>query len=111
MSLKSEDPKRSKDHKSDSIGAVIHSAANLDANAAKQLVPRILEAVRTNLGMEVGFVSRFSNGRREFLHVSSDGLARAPARVAATRWRNLHVSGLPGTMHQILFRTPKRTLP
>ncbi|MDK8463040.1 EAL domain-containing protein [Marinobacter sp. SS13-12] len=79
MSVKSEDPKSAKDSGLGSIGRIIHSAANLEASAAQQLVPRILEAVRINLGMEVGFVSRFSRGRREFLHVSSDGLTGAPS--------------------------------
>lgn len=35
-------------------------------------IPNILHAVRTHLGMQVGFVSRFHCGQRYFLHVSAD---------------------------------------
>lgn len=61
-----------------SVGQIIHSAANINSGMTRQLVPRLLEAVRANLGMDVGFISRFAEGRREFLHVSSDGRQAVP---------------------------------
>jgi hypothetical protein len=78
LSPKNEVLESLEDIKPGSIGQVIHSAANFNPATAKHLLPRLLEAVRINLGMEVGFISRFSNGRREFLYVSSEGLAEAP---------------------------------
>lgn len=51
---------------------------------AKQLLPHLLEAVRVNVGMEVSFMSRFANGRREFLYVSADGSQEARHREEVT---------------------------
>ena len=61
-----------------SVGAVIHSAANIAAGTSSELLPRLLETVRTNLGMEVGFISKFADGHRAFLYVSSDNWQLAP---------------------------------
>lgn len=61
-----------------SIGQVIHSVVNITPGTSKNFIPQLLEAVRVNLGMEVGFISRFADGRREFLYVSSDGFMEAP---------------------------------
>ncbi|WP_341937919.1 sensor domain-containing phosphodiesterase [Marinimicrobium sp. C2-29] len=55
------------------------TSANIDPGTTiNQLLPSLLEAVRFNLEMDVGFISRFKNGFREFLHVSSEGLQAAP---------------------------------
>jgi EAL domain-containing protein (putative c-di-GMP-specific phosphodiesterase class I) len=79
MSSKSEELQNHKGQKPASIGQVILSTANINSGTTRLLLPRLLEAVRTHLGMEVGFISRFSGGRREFLYVSSDGRQQAPA--------------------------------
>lgn len=42
-----------------------------------QAIDRILEAVRTHLGMDIAFASRFIDGRREFTHINSDKPAPA----------------------------------
>jgi len=61
---------------------MIQSLSNILAGAAgetppDQAIDRILEAVRTHLGMDIAFASRFVDGRREFTHVNSDGPAPA----------------------------------
>lgn len=60
-----------------------HPLSDILAEAAgetppDQAIDRILEAVRTHLGMDIAFASRFIDGRREFTHVNSEG--PAPAR-------------------------------
>lgn len=46
----------------------------LETSMCSSGIETILRAVRTHLGMDVGFVSEFSNGRRVFRHVeSADG--------------------------------------
>ncbi|WP_417565227.1 EAL domain-containing protein [Marinobacter sp.] len=79
MSSKSEELQNRKGQKPASIGQVILSAANINSGTTRLFLPRLLEAVRIHLGMEIGFISRFSGGRREFLYVSSDGRQEAPA--------------------------------
>jgi EAL domain-containing protein (putative c-di-GMP-specific phosphodiesterase class I) len=64
-------------------GAMTQSLSHILAGAAgetppEQAIDRILEAVRTHLGMDIAFASRFVDGRREFTHVNSD--RPAPAR-------------------------------
>ena len=55
-----------------------HQLSNLLAEAAgetppDQAIDRILEAVRTHLGMDIAFASRFVDGRREFTHINAAG--------------------------------------
>jgi len=61
-----------------SVGQIIHSAANIKPGTIDQLLPGLLEAVRSNLDMDVGFISQFKGGNREFLYVSSNGQQGAP---------------------------------
>ena len=42
-----------------------------------EAIDHILEAVRTHLGMDIAFASRFVEGRREFTHINSDRPAPA----------------------------------
>lgn len=79
MLSKNEDLQSHADQQPASVGSVIHSAASMTAGTSSELLPRLLETVRTNLGMEVGFISKFADGRRAFLHVSSDGGQLSPA--------------------------------
>ena len=58
------------------------SLSHILAEAAGETPPaeaidRILEAVRTHLGMDIAFASRFVEGRREFTHINSDRPAPA----------------------------------
>ena len=58
------------------------SLSHILAEAAGETPPaeaidRILEAVRTHLGMDIAFASRFVDGRREFTHINSDRPAPA----------------------------------
>jgi len=62
---------------------MIQSLSNILAGAAgetppDQAIDRILEAVRTHLGMDIAFASRFVDGRREFTHINSE--SQAPAK-------------------------------
>src|SRR5690349_5751422 len=57
---------------------MIQSLSNILAGAAgetppDQAIDRILEAVRTHLGMDIAFASRFADGRREFTHINAAG--------------------------------------
>jgi EAL domain-containing protein (putative c-di-GMP-specific phosphodiesterase class I) len=58
------------------IASVSPLAAYLSAPAAqdgrRSAIDDILDAVRTHLGMEIAFASRFVDGRREFTHIRSD---------------------------------------
>jgi EAL domain-containing protein (putative c-di-GMP-specific phosphodiesterase class I) len=59
-----------------------NSLSNILAGAAgetppDQAIDRILEAVRTHLGMDIAFASRFVDGRREFTHINAAGSAPA----------------------------------
>jgi len=78
MSSNGKSVQNGKAERAASIGQIIRSTANISPGTTNQLLPRLLEAVRFNLGMDVGFISRFADGRREFLYVSSDGLQKAP---------------------------------
>lgn len=54
-----------------------NNLSNILAGAAGETLPdqaidRILEAVRTHLGMDIAFASRFVDGRREFTHINAD---------------------------------------
>jgi len=54
-----------------------NSLSNILAGAVGETLPdqaidRILEAVRTHLGMDIAFASRFVDGRREFTHINAD---------------------------------------
>ncbi|HST35207.1 MAG TPA: hypothetical protein VLK25_01065, partial [Allosphingosinicella sp.] len=58
------------------------SLSHILAEAAGETPPaeaidRILEAVRTHLGMDIAFASKFVDGRREFTHINSDRPAPA----------------------------------
>ncbi len=74
---KSEDFHNHNDPQASSAGQTAPSAY-IDPGTINQLLPSLLEAVRFNLEMDVGFISRFKNGFREFLYVSSEGLQAAP---------------------------------
>lgn len=46
---------------------------DLKPGTARALLPDLLEAIRLNLGMEAGFISRFHGSERTFEYVSDDG--------------------------------------
>jgi len=46
--------------------------------ALQQTLPRVLRAIREHLGMDVAFISEFSNGRRMFRHVDADAEQGVP---------------------------------
>ncbi len=78
MMSKSESFQNHNGQQTASIGQIIHSTTNINPGTISQLLPSLLEAVRFNLEMEVGFISRFKDGFREFLYVSSEGRQEAP---------------------------------
>ena len=53
-----------------SLSHILAEAAGETSSA--EAIDHILEAVRTHLGMDIAFASRFVDGRREFTHVSAD---------------------------------------
>lgn len=55
---------------------MVQSLSHILAEAAGETPPaeaidRILEAVRTHLGMDIAFASKFAEGRREFTHINA----------------------------------------
>ena len=54
----------------ETIGRLLHDMGPLDANDSA--IDRILDAVRTHLGMEIAFASRFVDDKRQFTHIRSD---------------------------------------
>lgn len=55
------------------LADVLYQAIDISPGTARTLMPSLLEATRLHLGMEVGFLSRFDDGRRIFEYVSDDG--------------------------------------
>lgn len=53
------------------VGDLLYETAGLAPDTATRLLPGLLESIRLHLDMDVGFISRFRDGRREFLHVSA----------------------------------------
>jgi len=56
-----------------SLADFFFQVIDIAPGTARTLLPDLLDAIRLNLGMEVGFLSRFDNGRRIFECVSDDG--------------------------------------
>lgn len=61
-----------------SIGSILQSSAGIAPGTTAKLLPRLLEALRTHLGLDVGFISRFTEGRREFVYVTNDAVGTVP---------------------------------
>lgn len=55
------------------LAEVLYEAIDIKPGTARTLLPNLLEAIRLHLSMEVGFLSRFHDGRRIFEYVSDDG--------------------------------------
>lgn len=53
------------------VGDLLYETAGLAPGTAAHMLPGLLESIRSHLGMDVGFISRFRDGRREFMHVRS----------------------------------------
>ncbi|MEA3011761.1 MAG: hypothetical protein QOD42_306 [Sphingomonadales bacterium] len=60
-----------------SLSTILAAAAG--ETLPDQAIDRILEAVRTHLGMDIAFASRFVDGRREFTHINAG--KPAPAKL------------------------------
>jgi len=60
------------------IGALI-AAADSQKGDARQVIPRLLAAIRQHLGMDVAFVAEFAAGERVFRHVDA-AVEGAPRR-------------------------------
>lgn len=54
-----------------SIKDILSESIERSTATQDQLVPRLLAAIRAHLGMDVAFVSEFTDGRRVFRHVDS----------------------------------------
>ena len=54
------------------IAAPVRSKASAPADVAMPSLARILDAIRTHLGMDVAFISEIVGGRRYFRHVDPD---------------------------------------
>lgn len=55
------------------LARALHQAIEIKPGTVKTLLPDLIEAMRLHLGMEVGFLSEFREGRRVFKYVSHDG--------------------------------------
>ncbi|MGO1500461.1 MAG: sensor domain-containing phosphodiesterase [Marinobacter sp.] len=78
MFPQSEEPINRAAQPSVSIGQIIQSSVSADAGMTEKLMPRLVEAVRLHLGMEVGFISKFVDDRVEFPYVTNSGGQQAP---------------------------------
>lgn len=63
-----------------SLMAAFNQVIDIMPGTADILLPELLNALREHLDMEIGFISQFKDGRREFLYVS-DGLGDGPVAV------------------------------
>jgi len=55
------------------LADVLYQVVDISPGTLRTVLPDLLEAIRLHLGMDVGFLSRFADGRRIFEFVSDDG--------------------------------------